>query len=64
MFNRRNLLQSGVWALTAPAWTIGTKASAAAMPELGSKLALPDVKLLDGHIWMLKSNPPSVLVVY
>ena len=58
MFNRRNLLQTSAVALALPAWAQGTESP---LPKLGSKLQLPDVKLLNGESGHRKNRPPARL---
>ncbi len=61
MFSRRTLLRTSVLALAAPAWAQGTESP---LPKLGSKLLLPDVKLLSGSVWTPQNSPARTLVVY
>ena len=59
--SRRDLLTLSALALATPAWAQGTESP---LPRLGSVLHLPDVKLLDGSLWMPQKQMASTLVVY
>ena len=61
VFSRRNLLQTSALALALPAWAQGTESP---LPKLGSKLQLPDVKLLGGEVWTPEKLAARTLVVY
>ena len=61
VFSRRNLLQTSALALVVPAWAQGTESP---LPKLGSKLQLPDVKLLNGEVWTPEKQAARTLVVY
>ena len=61
MMQRRDLLTLSALTLAAPAWA---QSPEGALPKLGSVLALPDVKLLDGQVWQPQNQAASTLVVY
>lgn len=61
VFGRRNLLQTSALARAVPAWVQGTESR---LPKLGSKLQLPDVKLLNGRVWTPEKQAARTLVVY
>jgi len=58
---RRTLLQISALALVAPVWA---KSSESPLPKLGSRLSLPNVKLLGGGVWTAQNSPAKALVVY
>ena len=58
VFSCRNLLQTSAVARVVPAGAQGTESR---LPKLGSKLQLPDVKLLNGKVWTPKNRPPARL---
>ena len=58
---RRHWLQASALALVAPAWAQGGES---ALPKLGTRLQLPDVKLLNGETWSPQNNSAKTLVVY
>ena len=54
-------MQTSALALVTPAWAQGSDSP---LPKLGSKLTLPDVKLLGGTVWTPQNSPARTLVVY
>ena len=61
VFGRRNLLKTSALAWVTP---VLAKTQESPLPKLGSVLSLPDVKLLNGEVWVSTKQAFSTLVVY
>lgn len=61
MMQRRDLLTLSALTLAVPAWS---QASDSPLPQIGSVLPLPDVRLLDGDVWQPQKQAATALVVY